>query len=178
MCHRGQRGYNDTCSLTLQGRVTNFHSNLEPLQNSIIRANIKETTCLLSNQTKLNLFVSRQTFQLWIRSAVSEWHFVIMETHTHTHTQPFYSSQDFVRVNPGEPVPEETFTHSHLSWSSIIPYLLTPSITIHHILPVHLIMETVYDQFILDYKITFMADFNPFPVQKQQALSTKKQTSQ
>jgi len=32
-------------------------------------------------------------------------------THTHTHTQPFYSSMDFVRNNPGEPVPEETFTH-------------------------------------------------------------------
>jgi len=31
---------------------------------------------------------------------------------THTHTQPFYISLDFVRDNPGEPVPEETFTHS------------------------------------------------------------------
>jgi len=28
---------------------------------------------------------------------------------------------DFVRDNPGEPVPKETFTHSHSSWSSIIP---------------------------------------------------------
>jgi len=33
-------------------------------------------------------------------------------THTHTHTQPFYGSVEFVRDNPGEPVPEETFTHS------------------------------------------------------------------
>jgi len=33
---------------------------------------------------------------------------------THTHTQPFYGSLDFVRDNPGEPVPEEAFTHSHL----------------------------------------------------------------
>jgi len=33
-------------------------------------------------------------------------------THTHTHTQPFYGSLDFVWDNPGEPVPEETFTHS------------------------------------------------------------------
>ena len=40
----------------------------------------------------------------------------------------------FVRDNPGELVPEETFTHSHLSWSSIIPYLLHPSFTIHDIL--------------------------------------------
>ena len=33
-----------------------------------------------------------------------------------THTQPFYGSVEFVRENPGEPVPEETFTHySHRS---------------------------------------------------------------
>jgi len=38
-------------------------------------------------------------------------------THTqHTHTQPFYGSLDFRWNYPGEPVPEETFTHSHLSW--------------------------------------------------------------
>jgi len=42
----------------------------------------------------------------------------------------FYGSMDFVRDNPGEPVPEETFTHSHLSWSSIVPYLLPPSTTV------------------------------------------------
>jgi len=52
-------------------------------------------------------------------------------THTHTHTQPFYGSTDFVRDNPGEPVLEEAFNHSHLSWSSIVPYLLLPSNTIH-----------------------------------------------
>jgi len=28
----------------------------------------------------------------------------------HTHTQPFYGSVEFVRDNPGEPVPEETFS--------------------------------------------------------------------
>jgi len=53
-----------------------------------------------------------------------------------TRTQPFYGSLVFVRDNPGEPVPEETSTHSHLSWSSVIPYLLPPSITIDGILPV------------------------------------------
>jgi len=47
--------------------------------------------------------------------------------HTHTHTQPFYGSVEFVRDNPGDPVPEETFTHSHSSWSSIIP------ICFHHL---------------------------------------------
>jgi len=41
--------------------------------------------------------------------------------HKSTHTQPFYGSMDFVQGNPGEPVPEQTFTHSHLSWSSIVP---------------------------------------------------------
>ena len=57
-------------------------------------------------------------------------------THTYTHTQPFYDSLDFVQDNLGEPVPEETFTHSHPSWSSVIPYLLPPSVTIHGILSV------------------------------------------
>ena len=33
----------------------------------------------------------------------------------HTHTQMFYGSPNFLRDNPGEPVPEETFTHSYLS---------------------------------------------------------------
>jgi len=51
-----------------------------------------------------------------------------------THTQPFDGCLYFVRENPGEPVPEETFTHSHLSWSSITPYLLSPSIMIRGIL--------------------------------------------
>ena len=38
----------------------------------------------------------------------------ITHTHTHTHTttttttKPFYGSVEFVRDNPGEPVPEET----------------------------------------------------------------------
>ena len=30
---------------------------------------------------------------------------------THTHIQPFYGSVEFVRDNPGEPVPEETLPH-------------------------------------------------------------------
>ena len=35
----------------------------------------------------------------------------IVSDHTHTHTQPFYGSLDFVQDNPGEPVPEGTFCH-------------------------------------------------------------------
>ena len=61
---------------------------------------------------------------------------LLKHTHTHTHTQPFYGSMDFVRNNPGELISEETFTHSHLSWSSIVPYPLPPSNTIHGILSV------------------------------------------
>jgi len=37
----------------------------------------------------------------------------------------------FVRDYSGEPILEETFTHSYLSWSSIILYQLLPSTTIH-----------------------------------------------
>jgi len=33
-------------------------------------------------------------------------------THTRTTILPFYGCMDFVRDNPGEPVPEETFTIS------------------------------------------------------------------
>jgi len=58
--------------------------------------------------------------------------------------QPFYSLLDFVLDNRGEPVPEETFTHSHLSWLSIIPYLLPLSIMIHGILPVQFMCLTVF----------------------------------
>jgi len=61
-----------------------------------------------------------------------------------TRTRPFYGSLDFIRDNPGEPVPEKTFTYSHLSWSSIIPYLLLPSIIIHGILPIQFTCLTVF----------------------------------
>jgi len=61
-----------------------------------------------------------------------------------THTQTFYGSLDFVRDKPSEPVPEETYTHSHLSWSSVIPYLLPPSVMIHGILRVQFMCLTVF----------------------------------
>jgi len=51
---------------------------------------------------------------------------------------------NIVQDNPGELVTEETFTHSHLSWSSIIPYLLPPSITIHGILSVQFMCLKVF----------------------------------
>jgi len=56
-----------------------------------------------------------------------------MHACTHTSILRLYG---FVRHNPGDLVPTETFTHSHLLWSLIIPYLLLPSNTIHGILSV------------------------------------------
>jgi len=50
-------------------------------------------------------------------------------TYTHTTVQ-----QPFVQDYPGRPVPEETFTHSHPSWSSDILYQLSPFTAIHSIL--------------------------------------------
>ena len=50
---------------------------------------------------------------------------------THTHTTV---SRPFVRDYPDRPVPEETFTHSHPSWSSDILYHRPPFTTIHGIL--------------------------------------------
>jgi len=74
-------------------------------------------------------------------------------THTHTHTHPPHTHththwpttilQHFVRDNPGEPVPEETFTRSHLSWSSIILYQLPPSTMMHSILPVQFMLNSL-----------------------------------
>ena len=51
---------------------------------------------------------------------------------------------DFVQDNAHEPIPEETFTHSHLSWSPIIAYLFPPSFTIHSILLVQFMCVTVF----------------------------------
>jgi len=48
-----------------------------------------------------------------------------MVCHLHTHkTQQFLQRSGFCLGQPGEPVPKETFTQSHLSRSSIIRYLL------------------------------------------------------
>ena len=48
-----------------------------------------------------------------------------------------------VRDYPGGPVPEETFTHSHPSWSSDILYQLPPFTTIHSILCVQFMCLTI-----------------------------------
>jgi len=77
-------------------------------------------------------------------------------------TQPFYSSTDFVRDNPGEPVPEETFTHLHLSWSSIVPYLLHPSTTIHGILSVQSTHLTIFfPQSLSKFSLVYLLAWHP-----------------
>jgi len=45
---------------------------------------------------------------------------------------------------PDKPVPEKTFTYSHLSWSSTIFYQLPPSTMIHSIFPVEFMCLTVF----------------------------------
>jgi len=62
----------------------------------------------------------------------------------HSQTQPFYGSLDFVPDNLAELVPEDTFTHSHLLWTSIMPYLLPPSTMIHGIHSVEFMCLTVF----------------------------------
>jgi len=65
---------------------------------------------------------------------------ILLVHHTHTHARNRFTAlwilSGTTRIVPGEPVPEETFTHSHISWLSIVPDLLHPSTVIHGILPV------------------------------------------
>jgi len=77
----------------------------------------------------------------WIKVTNTHSH---SHAHAHAHTQPFYGSLDFVWDNLGDQVPEETFTHSHMSWSSIVPYLLHPSNMTDGFLPVQSMCPTVF----------------------------------
>jgi len=89
--------------------------------NDNIDQPVKIDNYALKNVTRFMYLGSVFTYDdcshdLWIRIGKAT-----EVTKSHTHRQPFYGSVDFVRDNPGEPVPEETFNHSHSSWSSIIP---------------------------------------------------------
>jgi len=59
----------------------------------------------------------------------------------HSHTTVY---RPFVRDCPGRPVPEETFTHSHPSWSSDILYQLPPFTAILVVLFVQFTCLTVF----------------------------------
>ena len=67
------------------------------------------------------------------------WHTVVLLVKTHTHNR----LTAFVRDNPGRPVPEETLTHSHPTWSLDILYHLPPFTMIHGILFVHFTCSTI-----------------------------------
>jgi len=79
---------------------------------------------------------------------------------THTHTQPF---NGFVRDNLGRPVPDETLTHSHPTWSLDILYHLPPFTTIHGILFVHFTLTQQTDTYLLfgpdKYFISYLYSF-------------------
>jgi len=73
-----------------------------------------------------------------------------------------YGSLNFAWDNPGEPVLEETFTHSHLLWSSIIPYLLSPSIMIHDILSVQFTCLAVFfPQSLFKFSLVYLLAWQP-----------------
>jgi len=103
---------------------------------------VNDISLLVSNGTNcLTLF---HPIQILFSTATSAFPFTLStHTHTHTHTK-VYGSLDFVWDNPGEPALEETFAHSHLSWSSIVPDLLHPSSMIHGILCVQFMHPTVF----------------------------------
>ena len=78
-----------------------------------------------------------------------------------THTQPFYDSLDFVRQdNTSQPVPEETFTHSHLSWSSMTPYLLPPSITWHPPCSIY-VPDSLCPQSLSKFSLVYLLAWHP-----------------
>jgi len=64
-------------------------------------------------------------------------------TTTRTRTTTTTILRPFVRDYPGEPVPEETFTHPP-SWSSSNLYQLLPSTMIHSILPVQIACLAIF----------------------------------
>ena len=78
-----------------------------------------------------------------------------------TTLQPFCGSLDFVQGNLGESVPEETFTHSHLSCSSIIPYLLPPPFMIHGILLFQFTCLTVFFHNLSKFSLVYLLAWHP-----------------
>jgi len=63
--------------------------------------------------------------------------------------------------NPSEPVPQETFIHLHLSWSSIIFYLIPPSVTIHDILSVQFSYLTVFFHNLSKFSLIYLLALHP-----------------
>ena len=100
--------------------------------------------CHIINQlyTRTTSFYLRAVFSDEPRSASPHW-VLLLHLFWNRISGNYYHSTittttvlwPFVRDYPGDPVPEETITHSHLSCSSTILYQLPPSTTIHSIIP-------------------------------------------
>jgi len=96
------------------------------------------------NIDRFENFLLIDSQELWVANRYFHLILTMLVHYLTSTTTTFCDPLDFVRDYPGEPVLEETFTRSHLLCSSIIPYLLPPSITIHGILPIQFTCLTVY----------------------------------
>jgi len=94
-------------------------------------------------------------------TTVKWWQFTA-HTHTHTHTHNHFMA---VSILSGTTrlswYQKKTFTHSHSSWPSIIPYLLPPSITIHGILPVQFVCLTVFFYNLSKFSLIYILAWHP-----------------
>ena len=86
-------------------------------------------TC--SQQRDENIVTRHRHSTVWVTD--SDWH-------THTHNRLTAFGQD----NPDRPVPEETLTNSHPSWSSDILYHLPPFTTIKGILNLSWVINKIF----------------------------------
>jgi len=67
-------------------------------------------------------------------------------------------------LNSGEPVPEETFTHWHLLWSSIVPYLLHSSKAIHETMTSSLFNPRTWQSFpqsVSKFSLVYLLAWHP-----------------
>ena len=87
------------------------HSHVAGLNKNAVRR-----TCMRHfARFQLTRRIARSLGDSWA-SCLFSW--LQAHTHTHTHTHSTHNRLTaFVRDYPGRPVPEETFTHSHPSWS-------------------------------------------------------------
>jgi len=91
---------------------------------SLVRGNYHSCLCQVATSRHLCQQYDRETTCCQTNAS-----HIISNKNTHTQTQAILRlSRSWYQ--------EKTFTHSHLLWPSVIPYLLPPSITIHGILPV------------------------------------------
>jgi len=79
--------------------------------------------------------------------------------YTHTNTQLFHGSMD---LGSKSFMVLWILSHSHLSWSSIAPYMLHPSNTIYGILPVHSTHLTIFfPQSVSKFCLVYLLAWHP-----------------